>query len=679
MKLKLLTLALFLVPFFAFAQPCTINDASGCLCKDGSTDCYLLPNIKLSYDLLVDPSVNPETPGELRVSVSTPNVGHGPLRVIASDNYVCGTDTIFNQQIITCPDGSTPRQLVQQRIYKKEGNNMTYEDRWAGSMTYHPTHNHAHFDDWGVYSLRIPDPAEPNPLNWTMVGEGSKLGFCLMDYGSCQYYNGHCRDDNNNVLTTNSPNYGLGGGGYSCGQTNQGISAGWTDIYYEYLDGMFITIPPGVCNGDYMIVVQVDPNNVLLEENENDNLMVAPITLTEQTASASNVAITASGPVEFCSGENVELSVPAIGSSYAWSNGATTSSITVTTSGTYSCEVTTPCGQANADPITVIVNNIPEPTANGAMIQEGQQATLTATGSGGTLRWYDVMTGGTVLGTGTTYTTPALYTNTNYYVENYILTPGVLDYTGAPEHTGNSQYSGSQYNGQVIFDAMGEFTLKSVKVYTNEPGVRIIQLRDNSNNLLLSRSVDVVNGESRIELDFDIMPGTAYILTTDENNNNTLYGDLSPVLQRSNTGVAYPYTLSDVVSLLDSNYGDEYYYYFYDWEVQLPDTECVSTRTEVEVVVEAVANEDITFVNGFSVLPNPSKGQFSIEFAMTGSHETAYGIYDVTGRMVFNKDIGTMSGTYTDRIDVSALSSGVYYLELVADGETMHRKLVISK
>ncbi len=282
MKIHLFFLMILLIPAIIFAQPCTVNNATGCVCKDASTDCFLLPNIKLSYDLLVDPSANPETPGLLRVSVSTPNVGHGPLRVIATNDLVCGVDTFFNSNMSVCPDGSTPSQLVKQRIYRKQGNTMTYEDRSAGTMTYHPTHNHSHFDDWGVYTLRVPDPNEPNPLNWTIVGDGAKLGFCLMDFGSCQFYNGQCRDDNNNIITTNTPNYGLGGGGYSCGVTNQGITVGWTDIYYHYLDGMFIDIPNNVCNGDYMIVVHVDPHNVLLEENEDDNIMVAPITLTRQ-------------------------------------------------------------------------------------------------------------------------------------------------------------------------------------------------------------------------------------------------------------------------------------------------------------------------------------------------------------------------------------------------------------
>ncbi len=349
MKYLLFVIFAIAIPACIYAQPCTINDASGCVCEDGSTDCLLLPNIKISYDVLVDPNVNPEFTNTLRVSVSTPNVGHGPLRVIGTNNFVCGTDTLWNSNITICPDGSTPSQLVQQRIYKKEGDNMTYVDRWAGTMTYHPTHAHSHFDEWGIYTLRIPDENEPDPLKWTIVGEGSKLGFCLMDFGSCQFYNGHCRDENDNIITTNSPNYGLGGGTYSCGVTNQGISAGWTDIYYYNLSGMFIDIPDGTCNGDYMVVVHVDPNNVLLEENEEDNVMVAPFTLTRQTDPADvnpTTSISVNGPTAICEGEQTELSVPRTGTSYLWSNGETTSTIVATSAGTYTCEVTTPCGVA---------------------------------------------------------------------------------------------------------------------------------------------------------------------------------------------------------------------------------------------------------------------------------------------------------------------------------------------
>ena len=55
------------------------------------------------------------------------------------------------------------------------------------------------------------------------------------------------------------------------------------------------------------------------------------------------------------------------------------------------------------------------PSVAGVSINSGQTATLTATGCGGTVTWYNATMVGTNLGTGASYTTPALTTNTTYY------------------------------------------------------------------------------------------------------------------------------------------------------------------------------------------------------------------------------------------------------------------------
>jgi hypothetical protein len=71
--------------------------------------------------------------------------------------------------------------------------------------------------------------------------------------------------------------------------------------------------------------------------------------------------INANGPTTFCEGESVVLSVSP-GSSYLWSNGATTQSITVTESGEYYCAITNQSGDCTLITATVLVtvndNNI---------------------------------------------------------------------------------------------------------------------------------------------------------------------------------------------------------------------------------------------------------------------------------------------------------------------------------
>src|SRR5207302_21239 len=60
-----------------------------------------------------------------------------------------------------------------------------------------------------------------------------------------------------------------------------------------------------------------------------------PVTVSIASPSAT---ITPSGPTTFCAGGNVTLSAPA-GYSYSWSNGATTQSITVNQTNTYTVTV----------------------------------------------------------------------------------------------------------------------------------------------------------------------------------------------------------------------------------------------------------------------------------------------------------------------------------------------------
>ncbi|MES2619750.1 MAG: T9SS type A sorting domain-containing protein [Bacteroidota bacterium] len=85
------------------------------------------------------------------------------------------------------------------------------------------------------------------------------------------------------------------------------------------------------------------------------------VTIVKSTA-LSNVTITAGGPLSFCTGGSVSLSVPATYTAYRWSNGATTSSITVSNSGSYSVSVTASSGCTTTGSSTVTVTMYSNPS-----------------------------------------------------------------------------------------------------------------------------------------------------------------------------------------------------------------------------------------------------------------------------------------------------------------------------
>src|SRR5664280_1617653 len=111
----------------------------------------------------------------------------------------------------------------------------------------------------------------------------------------------------------------------------------------------------------------------------------AASTVTVVTVNALPITptITASGPTTFCDGGSVTLSSSA-GSNYLWSNGATTASINIATSGSYTVQVASAsgCQSALSAAIPVTVNAVPVTptiTASGATtFCDGSSATLTS-------------------------------------------------------------------------------------------------------------------------------------------------------------------------------------------------------------------------------------------------------------------------------------------------------------
>lgn len=662
------------ITLIAYAQPCSTTNGTNCLCPDGSDHCELLPDLTVARDILLESDLNPETKGELRISVATPNIGYGPLEVHASYYFVCGTDTVYEPGgMTTCPDGSYPRQLIQQTVYSKSGNDIIQGWRWAGSMTYHPTHGHMHVDSWCSFSLRIPIEGEPNPLNWIVVAEGAKLGFCLMDYGSCDYYNGYCRNASDEILTSdNMPNYGMGGGGYACG-LNQGISAGWSDIYHHYLDDMDIPIGPEVCDGDYYLVVEVDPNHNFSETKEDNNVMAVPFTLHEQNPKPTSI-ISASGNVTMCKGDHYDVTAT-LGDQFIWNTGDTTANVTLTQPGDYFVTVVTQCEAIASDTLRInILDADISGTENDTICSVGV-ATLSTTADG-EVSWYDAPTGGNMVGTGNVFITPEITTTTTYYAEQTKLFGGGTQYNQPHDNVfGNGGVNSTQFNGLLIFDALQPFTLKSVKVYlpaTGTEGERLMQLLDSEGTVLQETTVFITIGESRINLNFEVPIGTSFQLGSAEH----------PGLWRTNTDVTYPYELEGIVRITGSNYddpdqGNYYYYYYYDWEVKEADYLCQSTeRTPATaVLVNCVGIEQNTFAPTVNLSPNPNSGIFTLQVNLPQTPATHIAITDMTGKTVWEQTV-TVSGNYTTPINLTSSAAGIYLLQIESNGERYVQKIV---
>lgn len=608
-RISSVALAFALIGSVESVAQCSITNATSCVCaQQGQTNCDLLPDMTISWSALANvqsgpteyAQTNSTNPARLRVSGSTPNIGRGNLEVRGITDgglraFICGDDTTIvqaGQMGFSCSGGLSPKQVLYQRIYKKNGNTMSYEDVKTGTMTYHPNHAHYHVDDWTTMTLRIQDPNEPLPTRWPIVATGAKIGFCLMDYYDCwgSSANGHCRTSQEwqqgNVLNTTGqfPNRGMYRQ-YSCDDDFQGISTGRTDLYGEWLEGMWINLMPDLCNGNYWIVAEVDPTNVFREENEENNWTAMPFTLALQRAAGSGGSawIDSDKPPVITPGGTVTLTATP-GFSYLWNTGATSRSITVSQAGNYSCSISAPCGTLLTGSLTVTSMAAPAaPTAIGATVTGPSAATLTCTG--GDPQWYAQPSGGEVLGAGPTFTTPVLTNTTTYWVSDRTTVAETTMTAGKPYVPAH----GANFNGKqwMLFDAYEPFVLRSVKVFSSAVGVRHIVLVDNVGNLIAEKQIEIGTGLQTIQLDFNVPAGTqhrisAYDSGAVSSGTQLVFQDL----HRSSTGVSYPYSLGSMGAITGSTGGAQFYYFFYDWEVAKEAVMAESAR--VPVVAEVV-------------------------------------------------------------------------------------------
>ncbi|MBL0258006.1 MAG: proprotein convertase P-domain-containing protein [Bacteroidetes bacterium] len=325
--------------------PTGIAVCATCVCPGGATDCDLLPDMTSSYkEINLNHS---ETPGFLDISNATPNIGYGPIEIYGMDSCFCGTTHVPCGTV--CPNGDDIQHVVKQRVYHKTAgqDTLSFYDRFAGMMTYHATHGHIHVDNWAQYTLRVAT-SNPDPKTWPIIGTGTKQSFCLINLGSCSSNPGECVDNNGNTILT-VPNNGVGFH-TGCG-LNQGIYPGQYDVYSMGLNEPIVL--NNVCNGTYYIVSITDPDNNFLESDETNNTVAVPITLTQQSPAPS---ITASGSTTICPGDSVTLNA-SIAPNYLWSTGATTQSIVVNMSGSYTVSSTCGSSVSTSSPVVVTVTS----------------------------------------------------------------------------------------------------------------------------------------------------------------------------------------------------------------------------------------------------------------------------------------------------------------------------------
>ncbi len=430
----------------------------------------------------------------------------------------------------------------------------------------------------------------------------------------------------------------------------------------------------------------------------------------------------------------------AVPQSWAWDfgdgNGSTMQNPThsYSVSGIYSVTliVTNSIG-ADTTTQNILVTLLAPPTMTDGEACTNNPVTMSGmTNGSGYIQWQD--NNGIVLATGPTYTSPPLTTSTSYNAYNIISFPS-QNVGPVNGNFGTGSYHGTTFTGTVEFTAFDAFTITSAWVDADGTGNRDLFLFDDQGNALQQITVNIPDGQSRINLDFRI-PGSG----------DYSVGGTGVNLYRNNTGANYPYTLQGVMTITGSPAGPDFYYYLYDLEVQKDS--CVSDPSPVNATIAeanfsylanqrvvnftdassgatswlwnfgdgntsiqqnpthtytqngnyivtltinggtcvhsdtlAVAmtsfSQDLENENSVSILPNPTSGVTYLCLDQTVARAVDVQVISIDGRILLKAQID--EGQSRTVVDISCLPNAMYYVRIQSDDRTVTKKLVLQK
>ncbi len=247
------------------------------LCSCSKETCELLPDMVIipyfSKNQIQEFSKDDKQyPGQLKIAVAIGNIGLGPLEV-APDSTITGN--CCNNNSNTNIDDK--RYDLYQYIYTKVDAVFTKRKVKTGTIYYEKMagHRHYHVDDWIEMRLVKIENGKRK-----IICKGAKVSYCLFTTGILNE-NEKSSIIDNKQYGSKMVNYALGDY-FTCSLEKQGISVGGYDYYGMMYEGQYLQLPKGFKNGNYILEIEIDPENKYIESDRTNNTFSMPIVISKQ-------------------------------------------------------------------------------------------------------------------------------------------------------------------------------------------------------------------------------------------------------------------------------------------------------------------------------------------------------------------------------------------------------------
>jgi hypothetical protein len=379
--------------------------------------------------------------------------------------------------------------------------------------------------------------------------------------------------------------------------------------------------------------------------------------------------VTISGPLTFCEGGSVTLTAPAGFSGYLWSNGATTQTVTVTESGSYTVSVSdgNGCtGTSTEVDVTVYAKPTPTLTVVNGTFCTGDSATVSAPAGYVNYTW--VSQNGVSYGTSRSIVVKA---SDDIFCQ-------VVDVNGCAGVSDTVKLTMNRVqtpvvtvNGPTTFCEGGAVTLTAPEGYTSYVW----------SNGVVGRTITVDRaGEYFVTVANQTCPAVSAKTSITVNNLPAV-----PTIQRmgdvlsanSTAATAYQWIRNGVDmpgaanKQLTVNLPGTY-------RVRITDANgCENTSEGFDVILTDV-NDDVVAGHqaALRVSPNPTNGRFTIETIVSEAGPVRIELVNALGELVMTLNETSVAGNFRATVDMGTLSAGAYNVVVSAGNQRWVARMV---
>ncbi|MDD2634548.1 MAG: T9SS type A sorting domain-containing protein [Bacteroidales bacterium] len=646
----------------------TVTDANSCTISGGEIINQPLA-ISIDSETYTDITCNNDNDGTITVIASggtgalSYDIGTGAQATGVFSGLTAGTYTVTITDINMCSETSTPFVIVNPSVVSIDSEAHTdiiCHDDNDGTITVTAS------GGTGALSFDIGAGSQGSG-NFSGLAAGTYI-VTVSDINMCSQTSSSFVIDNPLAIDITESHTDVSICGGADGSIDITATGGTGTLYYAWTGpAAFSSSLDDISNlvaGSYTLVVS-DDNSCSNTINVSISEVGAPtISLDDQT----NV---------LCYGECTgDATVSATGGqtpySYTWSNGDTGPVASNLCAGLHSVTLT----DANSCS-TIISVTITEPlelTASNVLTHEtcysacDGSATITASGGTGALD-YDIGTG--IQPTGDFFSLCAgayTYTVTDIngceYIDNFSILPYDMDGTISGTHplchgdcNGDATILASAGSGTYSYVWNTLETTPSISNLCD--GLYSVTITDIGTGCTLEKSINIIEPELlSLSLSSTMDSGTA---------------DGTATVVSSGGTPPYNYSWNDpatqttpIATGLSAG----------NWTVTVTDNNgCTETGTTTVDLYSTLNNN--TIISQVKLFPNPSSGLLNLDIKNYPDVELSISIYTVNGQIVYSNQYKLVDGALVKTIDLSNLSSGMYYLRIISNNLNTTEKIVL--